>query len=632
MKQNSNQYKLYLYLLMATLISSSCNKILDKQPLTALTTDNLYSSYAGATSVLDGVAYNEMPGMAYGTGQPGGCAKALNNWFWDWDANTNLVQYGNSTGTDEACPTDMYTSAYLKGTATFNWLETYDNPKFGGGAWGVQSYADIRTCNQLIAQLANYSFSNKNYILGQAFFFRALVYHNLVKDVGGVPLILTPQTATDDLTQLQMPRNKTSECVAQILMDLDSAIALLPDQWTTAADKGRVDKTAVMAYKGRVLLFYASPLFNGLNGLATWQKAYDVNLAAKQQADAQGKGLYYPYGKIWDDKDNKEVIMVRKFSYPTAFYAAPNLVPLVFSADDWESDCPSLELVNAFPMKDGSKFVGSAATYPTLFKNRDDRFYATVGYNGAPNMFTQKWVAQNTYYWSYVDAGTITADGYCQDPSNMHNNVTPSWTGQTGFTNNFFYRVKGVDKNAPDALHSANDWPEIRYAEVLMNLAEAANEISKTTDALEYLSQIRQRAGIDAGFLGNYGITATSQADVRTAIQNERFVEFAFENRRWDDLRRWKMFDYLRNLKQRHNLAIIRKVPPTGPDDKAVTKNEDINTAYTKFNYTVINTDDKAGINIPDKYYIFGLPFAFLNRNPKLDQNKNWGGGFDPFQ
>lgn len=611
-----------------SMLLSSCNTdILDKGPLNTLDEEKIWSSPTAATAFLDTVYYNLMPGMAYGTGNPGGCSKAINNWFWSWDANNNLVQYGTYTGTDEAAPTDMETSRYLLGTATYDWLENYDKADVSE-RWGVKTYGSIRSINQILSKIDQASFeqTNKNWIKGQALFFRAWAYHSLVKDVGGMPLILEPQPV-GDLASIQKPRNKTSECVAQILKDLDDAIAILPDSWS-GKDAGRIDKGAAMAFKGRVLLFYASPLFDGLNGVATWQKAYDANLAAKTYLDSKGKGLYPVFGKIWDDEMNKEVIMVRRFNYPESAYPAPGFVPLFASADDWESDCPSWELLKAFPMKDGSKFApATAADYEKYFLNRDDRFYATVLYNGAPVMWSAKWKKLNVYNWSFLQYGQIDASNNALDKSNgkFKNELNQSWSGQTEFSPNCTYRAKGVDKTAADPLFSSTDWPEIRYAEVLLNLAESAFESGKgTAEALDYVKLIRQRAGISRG-AGNYGINT---ADLRQAIRDERFVEFAFENKRWDDLRRWKAFDYLRSLGKRHGFAIILKQGASLPEKLA-----DINqpAVYTKFACSVVN-GDKAPINIQDKQYLFGLPYSILQRNPKLEQSSAWGGSFNPFQ
>lgn len=609
---------------------SNCTKVLDKQPLTSLTSDQLWSSAAAATAYLDGVYYNEMPCMPYGTGNAGGSSPVINNWFWGgpggWVANTNLVNYGNGNGTDEAIPEMRSTDKYLLGTATFDWLENYDNAALGVvNNWSVQTFADIRTINQILANIdgATFDQTDKEAIKGQAFFFRAWTYNKLVKDIGGVPLILKPQPVTD-LTALQLPRNKTSECVTQILSDLDSAISLLPNSWS-GADAGRIDKGAAMAFKGRVMLFFASPLFNGLNGVVTWQSAYNACQAAVTFLSGEGKGLYAPFKNIWTDPLNKEIVMVRRFSYPGNVYPVPGIIPLRYTADDWGVDCASLELLNAFPMADGSAWNPATMAYDTLFMHRDDRFYATIIYNGAPIQFSPTMVTNKEYFWSYLDSGTVQPDG---GMAGNQNAVTPSWDGW-GEHNLFYFRLKAVDQTTTSVEHSATDWPEIRYAEVLMNEGEAANEIGNTAEALQVLYAIRQRAGIAPGVSGNYGITASTQADIRTAYQKERFVEFAFEGRRWDDIRRWKLFGQLRAQGQRHGLAIVKK--PNVPTP-AVTPMEDINTAWSKFTYTPI-TADAGNLNISDNQYIYGIPYTLRQRNPQFQQNLGWSGGtFDPFQ
>jgi hypothetical protein len=230
--------------------------------------------------------------------------------------------------------------------------------------------------------------------------------------------------------------------------------------------------------------------------------------------------------------------------------------------------------------------------------------------------------ASNTYLWTYFNhisnlKGATGLEG-------QHNQVTtdPLWS------NSSFYRIKGIDKNlvAGTVYNAAVDWPEIRFAEVLMNFGECANQIGNTTEALDVLKQIRQRAGILPGFSGNYGITAASKADMLTAYQNERYVEFCFEGKRWDDLRRWKMFGYLRSLQQRHGLGIELKAGQTD-----VNPLDDINTVWTKFTSTVVETEN-ANIVIPDQFYFYGIPKSRLDRNARLLQNNNWAGTFDPLQ
>lgn len=569
-------------------IMGSCNKALDKTNLSAVNPTMVWSNVKIATAYLDDIYANLLPGNPYGAGND----------------------------TDEGVPYQKQTNSWFTGTATFDSYNDFDR------------YKSIRSINILLGNIDNATFaqSDKNSIKGQALFWRAWSYHRLVSAYGGVPLILEAQPPTSDLSQLQKNRSKTSECVTQILKDVDDAIALLPDAFT-GEDVGRIDKGAAMAFKGRVLLFYASPLFNGLNGTASWQKAYDANAAAKQFLDGHGKGLYAPYNKIWDDELNREGVMFRRFSYPQTVYSQGGLLPINWSGGDVGKDRPSLELVNAFPMKDGSSWDATPRLYDTLFRNRDDRFYADIYYNGSPNQYLKAMRDENTYLWTYYNK--ITNYNSEVGISGDHNQVTPDGNGASS-SGSSFYRVKSIDKNITRSQvdQASVDGIEIRYAEVLMNLGECANEVGKSQEAMDALKQIRNRAGILPGNNGNYGLTATTQDQIRDAYKKERFVEFCFEGKRWDDLRRWKMFGYLRGLPQRHGLGIALKNGETGAQG---SPKADINVIWNQFTYTVVPTD-KQDIVLSDQYYIYGIPKAVLDRNPKVMQNKNWGGSFDPLQ
>ena len=574
-----------LSIILLSLALGSCQKVLDKKNLSAVDPGQVWGDPKIATAYLNNIYAGMMPGNPSGSGN----------------------------GTDEGVAYQKQTNAWFMGTATFDSYDVY------------AQYNNIRSINILLDNIEHATFDEiaKKQLKGQALFWRAWAYHILVSSYGGVPLILEAQQPTTDLTELAVPRSSTSDCVKQILKDLDDAIALVPDAWM-GEDVGRIDKGAAMAFKGRVLLFFASPLFNGLGGVASWQLAYDANLAAKNFLDAHGKGLFAPYNKIWDNELNKEVIMVKRYNYPQATYFQGGLIPLDFSKDDVGYDRPSLELVNAFPRKDGSAWDPATMAYDTLFRNRDDRFYETIYYNGSPYQYLTAMQTGNTYLWTYFNK--VADYNSNVGITGQHNQVTPDplWS------NSSFYRIKAIDKkdikDKGTVYNAAVDWPEIRYAEVLMNLGEAANEVGKTAEALDVLYKIRERAGILPGGGTNYGITAANTSDIRAAYQNERFIEFAFEGKRWNDLRRWKKFDYLRALKQRHGLGIELKA---GQSD--VARKDDINVVWDKFTYTVIPTD-RQDIGVKDEYYIYGIPKARLDRNPKLVQNKDWGGSFDPLK
>ncbi len=572
-------------LFVASLLLSGCDKVLDKENLTAVNPSDMWSNAAIAQAYIDNINSALMPG----------------------------IPTSRDNATDEMVPANRQTTIWLTGTATFDSWNTFD------------TYNSIRTINIFLEGIdeAAFDVTSKSQLKGQALFWRAWCYHNMVKGYGGVPLILEAQQPTTDLTTLAFPRNKTSECVIQILKDLDDAIGLLPDSWT-GEDIGRIDKGVAMAFKGRVLLFFASPLFQGLGGVASWQKAYDANKAAVDFLKGRGNGLYSPYSKIWDDELNSEQIMFKRYHYPEATASLCGSIPLLWSRDDAGFDNPSLELVNAFPMNDGSAWDPTIMSYDTLFKHRDDRFYANIYYNGSSNQYLKGMRDDNTYLWVYYESIT---DYY--SPTGLTgtiNSVTPIQEAYD--SNSGFYRIKHVDKDITRiTIHqNAVDYPEIRYAEVLMNYGECANELNKISEALAVLYQIRARAGIEAGINGKYGIIAASTEEIREVYKKERMVEFCFEGKRWDDLRRWKMFDYLRSLGQRQGLGILLK-----PGETNVQPMDDINVVWRKFKNVVINCD-LHDIAIKDQYYFYGIPKSVMDRNAKMEQNNNWGGTFDPLQ
>ncbi|HTN06201.1 RagB/SusD family nutrient uptake outer membrane protein [Agriterribacter sp.] len=562
--------KLYYTLLSFTIIllTAGCEKVLDQKNLTAINPEDVWNDAGLATAYVNGFHNALMPGMPAGTG---------NN-------------------TDEAVANNNF-NVFLYGTAT---IDSYNN-------W---PYATIRTINTLLSSIDKGSIAadKKEPLKGQAFFWRAWAYFSMVKGYGGVPLILDVQESSMSMDSLKVKRNSTSECFAQIVKDVDSAIAKLPPSWDNN-NYGRVDKSAAMAFKARILLFYASPLFNPSGLASRWQDAYNAALAAKEYCESQGKGLMDNFADIWDQQPNKEGIMVRVYANPGATYFTGGLRPYKYSNGAAQDDGPSLELVDAFPMIDGSKWNTLTMNHDTLFRHRDERFYATIGYNGAApylaDMFTL-----NENLWTYIKPDGERMDGTCCN------------------TLSSFYRVKMMDRKITQATVSltSTPWPEIRFAELLMMFGEAANEIGNTAEALQVLYDLRKRAGILPGTDNKYGITATTQETIRSAYQDEAFVEFAFEGKRWDYLRRLRKFDTRFNeLKRRHGFQVYLKEgapAPTGMDD--------INDYISSFDLVKVATD-VLDFNVKPEYYFYAIPKVHIDANPNLAQTKGWPGGtFDP--
>lgn len=500
---------------------------------------------------------------------------------------------------------------YLNGTLT---SDTYfDFP-----------YDQIRKVNIFLEQIDNATFAEniKTSLKGQALFWRAWAYFRMVKAYGGVELILKP-AAPDNEDAIFVSRSKTSECIAQILKDLDDAISMLEP----VSEVGRIDKAVGMSFKGRVLLYWASPQFNRSNDEARWTEAYNANKAAVEFLDAHGKGLYEDYKELWTDEMNKEVIMVKRFQYPgfANGYSQACMRPLLYARGCVGANIPSLELVNSYPMKDGSKYDPTTMDYRTLHQNRDKRFYASIAYNGAEPFLAEMFGKENmwTYYYD--------ADG---NPSTgINGKEARADNSENLYSHSGFYPAKMLDRNITRTTVEDGevDWIEIRYAEVLMNMAEAANEIGRTEEALVVLFRIRDRAGIEPGGNGKYGITAASVPEIRQAIMDERLVEFAFEGQRFWDLRRWRVYAATFNaFKDRYFHGL--RFEWNGTAANRPTGLEDINTIAHMFTVTE-NQDYRQIVMLDeDKYSFFGIPKSVLDRNSKIEQNNTWGGTFDPLE
>lgn len=479
--------------------------------------------------------------------------------------------------------------------------------------------------------------TEKKQMKGQALFWRAWDYFGKVNTVGGVPLILKFQDVTD-VPSLFVSRNSTSECIAQIVADLDEAIECLPATWE-GSDYGRIDKCAAMAFKGRVLMYYASPMYNPNNDASRWEAAYKANKDAVDFLKAQGKGLYQgKFEDIWYDEQNCEVIMVNQYYYPDHALDQKNIRPEPVTRDWADFNQAILPLLMAFPKADGSKLeldverlsdpAYNEQFMTDFYTNRDPRFHATIFCPGTVYPSADDIFAGGKRYWN-------TWKMMEQDGKLVHATMIDNEFGLPSSAVSGYFQKKGLDRSISKTTvyQAETDWVEIRFAEVLMNYGECANELGKTDEALDVLHQIRERAGILAG-TGNYGITATSQADIRETYVNERFIEFAYEGKRWSDIRRWKRYDILNNVKYRSCLYATLK-------DNANLDNFDWTSDMSdpevrklfRFDYIeVVDGDPQFHFALDDKYMFYPLSKEVLDRNSNMEQNKEWGGTFDPLK
>lgn len=509
-----------------------------------------------------------------------------------------------------------------------------------GNSGNVNRYFDIRRCNTAIDGINAGEMPDdvKNKLKGQFFFLRAFVYFRLVSLYGGVPLILHPQDLNGE--DLNVPRSKTSECIAAIANDLDSAAAFLPGSWT-GADIGRITRVAALSFKGKVLTYWASPQFNPGNNVERWEAAYKVCKQAYDTCLANGRNLLSNYANIFVTEDNSEVILVRKLD---AVSISPGrgtnneYITRPFSeSGGGGSNQPTWNLVQAYTMKNGLPVTHISSGYDaTMFwQNRDPRLDMSIAYNGAPWPLSGKGLRKQ---WNYT--------GVVDEPAN---------TLITGF---YAKRITNQTLQASQAQYNSNsgggsgmDWIEMRFAEVVMNLAECANETGRLSEAKDMVRLIRKRAGIEVGGF-DYGLNvATNMEEMRSLILKERQVEFAMEGKRYWDLRRTRnlglittRFAYKWTAKPPYYPGITRtgalpgdifldKADAQGvkPRDTANLNNKSVYTAM--FTPSTASLDGSNVINLPEKYYFYALPNFFNQATYVMEQTKGWTGGtFDPLQ
>lgn len=510
-----------------------------------------------------------------------------------------------------------------------------DRVTISNGDFKNWNYGRIRLINQAIVDVQAGSLPQevKDNITGQALFMRAYTYFSMVSYHGGVPYIKVPQDRYAD--DLYVARNSTKECFEFMLQDLDDAIALLPPHiLTTSDDYGKIDGNFALAIKAKVLLNMASPQFNPGNPWDNqyWADAYTVNKAAYDQLKAAGYALVPDYSDIALDERNSEVVFSVINAYPnkTANWDYGVRPGSESRGPAWAS--PTWEFVKEFPMKDGKLFSDPTGAYyktedeflQNFWVDRDPRFEKSVVWNG--QLYELSGKAGRRQYTALGIAHEL--DDFGVNPKAATNS-----TNLDRYTGFFILKNSVLDLTQAEVQQYDIDFVLMRFAEVMLNYAETANETGKTGEALDILKQIRQRAGIEAGADGNYGITAVSREEMREAILAERNIEFCFEGHRFWDLRRLRMLDRL-DGQTKHGLEAIA-ITATGaemPLSEARTKAATYELLSKDFKYNVLQVP-VSGVKVnvlPDKYYFFPIQEGVLSRNKSIEQNIDWGGTFNP--
>lgn len=501
-------------------------------------------------------------------------------------------------------------------------------------SWDYTTIRRINTAIQKVTESTGLSIEVKNAVLGQALFMRAYMYFNMVRHHGGVPYITVPQDLEKD--DLETPRNTTKECFEFMIKDIDQAISLLPAMIAKGTGNyGRIDGNFAMSFKAKVLLYKASPQFNPTNPYnnAYWTEAHKANKAAYDKLKADGYGLTPDYSNITLQEKGVEVVFAVINSYPNKVANWDNGVRPGSESRGAASAVPSWDFVKSFPMKDGKAFSDPTGKYfktndqflQNYWENRDPRFDKSIVWNGKIYEVSGK-QGKRQY----------TSVGIAADLDNF--GVNPK--AKTPSENLNRYSGFFILKNSKLSLKQTEvetqydvDFVLMRFAEVMMNYAETANETGDFNTAFTILKQIRMRAGIEPGTDGNYGITAIDRVQMREAILAERNIEFCFEGHRFWDLRRARKLNILNNTTKYGVEAIAKNADGSEMDlEEAANLAKTYQLKENQFKYSVLqvpNTGNKVNL-VPDTYYFFPIAQSVIDKNPKISQNKDWGGTFNP--
>lgn len=553
-----------------------------------------------------------------------------------YEVSANNILYASDENYKSATDGNMRKVLGLQGSMVVNDVQ-YIASKYQGTK-GDNRYYDIARCNNAIKYIPEGTLTDevKRKFLGQYYALRAMVYFSITRLYGGVPIVLEPQNP-DNLT-LQ-GRAKAADCFKQIVSDLDSAIVKLEGvTWDDGTGRGKWTKEAAMAYKARVLLYWASPLFNPENDPAhpydasRWQTALQANKEAYDACVAAGKKLMANYSEIFlrEGTANTEAIIVRSYSNKLA--KRGNSVeaksrPRLEGGSGDEAYVASSAMVDAYLMSDGTKPSISNPLYdPILFwRNRDPRFAKTLVTIGDIWELSGKAGRRQWTYENEVIEGSAARPFYCRRFSNSE-------------------LAAGSVPVVEDFGGNGTDWIELRFAEVMLNYAECLNATGDITGAKNLVRQIRQRAGIVAGSQ-DYGLgLAANTQQMKDLIANERMVEFAFEGMRSFDLRRNRtlhlltgtltktIFEPLNNdvKKNLETEITINGVKMYKRDTLNLTRKGTFQ-AFFKYPRAVVTPGGNGPYNVPSYYYFYPLPNTFMNSSPLLEQTVGWDiGTFDP--
>ncbi len=572
------------------LLLASCSKFLDRQPLSQISPNTAFRSESELRLYVRSFYDRMLP-------------NADND-----DRGFSLYNEGADNVVKNSLPNE------LTGNRTI--------PVSGGG-W---NWSELRNVNYFIQNHRNggVEAAVANKYLAVARFFRAYFYYNMVARFGDVPWY-SAVIESNDSTSLQKPRDSRTLVMDSILADLDFAIANAP----SGKDPAEVTRWTALALKSRVRLFEGTfRKYHDEFNLPGADKFLNECITASDELINKGpysifKASAEPYRDLFSslNVNTVEIILARQFSSSLQIFHNVNYYTITSSYGK-----PGLEkkLVNSYLMQDGTRFTDLPG-YDTM------QFY-TEAQNRDPRL-----------------GQTIRLPGYTRIGSEVKR--APDF----GATVTGYQLTKYVTSESDDSFRkSYNPLSILRFAEVLLNYAEAKAELGTLTqaDLDKSINKIRDRVQIpdlrlatanenpDPYLANQYRNVAGANKGVILEIRRERRIEMVMENLRWNDLMRWKEGRLLTETFKGMYFPGPGKYDLDGDGRGDVhiytgTKPTEAGVFYLKLGSEVDleNNDNGGNIlvnrNIPKKFneqrdYLYPVPTQELLLNPKLEQNPNW--------
>lgn len=457
-------------------------------------------------------------------------------------------------------------------------------PSANFGPWN-NNYTLIRASNKILEKAAesDLELAEIGRYVAEARFFRAYAYADLLRRYGGVPLVL--QTLDTDDEALYQPRASRQEVMDAIYDDLDFSASELPDADVLrgTGEYGRISSGAALAFKSRVALREGT--WNKFHG----EGAYEIHLSIARDAAAEviQSGLYGLFDTFGEDSyrllfkapgdgsGNPEIV----WAYVYGFNENNNVNRINIAQQYSNGEMgASRSLIDDYLCTDGlpidkSPLYQGQQNNLSEYLNRDPRLDGTIVKSG------------DVYFVNSVP-------------------YIPQLRALTGYHVEKFFDISNL---------GFLDLMSIRYAEVLLNYAEAVFELGENInddDLNRSINQLRDRLGMP--HLTNAFVNANG-LNMRDEIRRERRVELAMEGFRYDDLLRWKTAE----IELPKPLLGVRFFDAEYPANQASSLN------LTADSLVIVEGASQRNFD-PDKQYLWPLPLNQIALKPALEQNPGW--------